>query len=220
MKAGPTDVRRPASAFISYARADGEEVASALRERIMREQPGISLWQDRAQLYGGVGWWQQIEQALRQVSFLIIVMTPAALRSETTRKEWQYARQQGVCVFPVKGGPDAGMDWAVMPKWMSTSHFYDLATEWDTFILHLKSPCAQSRVPFMAPDLPGHFVWRAAEFDVLLGGPHRRDYLDSGRGRIRQDDSREGALPRRSSGHGVRRWDPVGHSRRDAGSTP
>jgi hypothetical protein len=31
-------------------------------------------------------------------------MTPDALRSPIIRKEWRYARQQGVCVYPVKGG--------------------------------------------------------------------------------------------------------------------
>ena len=43
----------------------------------------------------GVGWWKQIEEALDQVRFLVIVMTPAAMESEMTRKEWRYARQRG-----------------------------------------------------------------------------------------------------------------------------
>ena len=88
--------RRPSSAFVSYARQDGEDFAAALRERLAAEHPDIHLWQDRAELRGGVGWWQQIEAALEQVSCLVIVMTPAALVSEMTRKEWRFARQQGV----------------------------------------------------------------------------------------------------------------------------
>ena len=44
--------------FISYARQYGEEFAKALRERLAREEPEITLWQDRAQMEGGVGiWW-------------------------------------------------------------------------------------------------------------------------------------------------------------------
>jgi hypothetical protein len=34
-------------------------------------------------------------------------MTPAALASGNFLKEWRYTRQQGVCVYPVKGAPDA-----------------------------------------------------------------------------------------------------------------
>jgi hypothetical protein len=49
----------------------------------VREQE-ITLWQDRNEMEDGVGWWKQIEEALDQVSFLVIVMTPAAMRSEMT----------------------------------------------------------------------------------------------------------------------------------------
>lgn len=78
--------------FLSYARKDGEAFATALRRRLEKEAPDIKLWQDRAQMEGGVGWWRQIEAALDQVKFLVIVMTPAALASELTRKEWRYTR--------------------------------------------------------------------------------------------------------------------------------
>ena len=70
------------------------------------QEPEITLWQDHSELEGGVRWWKQIEEALDQVRFLVIVMTPAALQSEMTRKEWRYARQRGVNVYPVKGRPD------------------------------------------------------------------------------------------------------------------
>src|SRR5437762_12072485 len=43
--------------FISYARKDGEAFASNLRQRLQEEEPEITLWQDRAELEGGVGWW-------------------------------------------------------------------------------------------------------------------------------------------------------------------
>ena len=146
--------------FISYARQDGEAYASALRARLEREQPEISLWQDRARLEGGIGWWKQITDALDQVEFLVLVMTPAAMQSAVARREWRYARQRGVCVYPVKGMPDAALDYGSLPQWMSKAHFFDLEREWDTFVHHLKSPCRAARVPFMAPDLPSGHVER------------------------------------------------------------
>ena len=87
--------------FISYARSDGEQFATELRQRLEAEH--IPLWQDRIGMEGGKDWWQQITEALDKVEFMVLVMTPAAMQSETVRKEWRYARQQGVCVYPVKG---------------------------------------------------------------------------------------------------------------------
>lgn len=154
--------------FISYARKDGEAFATQLRQRLEREEPEITLWQDRAEMEGGVGWWKQITGALDRVQFLVIVMTPAALQSEITRKEWRYARQQGVCVYPIKGVPDSELDYNSLPNWMRKRHFFDLDKEWETFVNRLKSPCHATRVPFMATELVEGFVQRPAEFGQLL----------------------------------------------------
>ncbi len=81
--------------FLSYSRAD-EEFATALRQRLETEAPDISLWQDRTQMQGGVGWWQQIQDALERVEFMVLVTSDASLQSEIVRKEWRYARQQSV----------------------------------------------------------------------------------------------------------------------------
>jgi hypothetical protein len=130
--------------FISYARKDGEEFATNLRTRLQKEEPEITLWQDRAEMEGGVGWWKQIEEALDSVRFLVIVMTPASMQSEMTRKEWRYARQRGVNVYPVKGFPDAELDYAGLPNWMAKAHIFDLEKEWETFINYLKSTGSRS----------------------------------------------------------------------------
>jgi WD40 repeat protein len=155
--------------FISYARQDGEAFASELRARLEREQPEITLWQDRTRLEAGVGWWKQITDALDRVEFLLLVMTPAALASPIARKEWRYARLRGVCVYPVKGVSDDALDYQSIPRWMAKAHFFDLTREWDTFIHHLKSPCHATRVPFMAPDLPPSYIARLAPMEQLLG---------------------------------------------------
>jgi hypothetical protein len=42
------------------------------------QEPEITLWQERAEMESGVGWWKQIEEALDQVRFLVIVMTHTA----------------------------------------------------------------------------------------------------------------------------------------------
>ncbi|HEX7329902.1 MAG TPA: NB-ARC domain-containing protein [Pyrinomonadaceae bacterium] len=108
----------------------------------------------------------QITEALDRVEFMALVITPNALKSDTVRKEWRYARQQSVCVYPIKGTPDLDID--SLPRWMREVHIYDLEHEWNTFVNDLNSRCQTPRVPFMAGDLPEGFVRRPFEFDQLL----------------------------------------------------
>jgi hypothetical protein len=157
-------------AFISYARRDGEVFATALKQRLQEEQPEITLWMDRDEMSGGVDFVEQLRQAIDSVHFLVMVMTPRAILSEWVQKEWRYAREHGVCVCPVKGADDAALDEArkALPRWMSQAHTYDIEKEWDRFTNFLKSPCAETRVPFMAPPLPMTFVARSQVFKAVF----------------------------------------------------
>jgi len=150
--------------FISYAREDGEAFARQLRERLTAAE--IPLWQDRVGMEGGRDWWAQIAEALNHVEFMVLVMTPAAVRSQTVRREWRHARQQGVCVYPVK--TDAPLDFKSLPRWMRAAHFYDLKFDWQKFINDLNTRCQVPRVPFMADDTPSDFVQRPRELDQLI----------------------------------------------------
>ena len=153
--------------FVSYARKDGEAFAATLRERLRDKAPDIEVKQDRNLLEGGVGWWKQLTEAIDSVEFLVLVMTPSSMQSEMVRKEWHYARQQGVCVYPVKGAPDSELQFSHLPRWMSKAHFFDLDKEWDSFVAHIRKGCDAPRVPFVAPDLPENFVQREEEFRQL-----------------------------------------------------
>src|SRR4051794_18518422 len=119
--------------FLSYARSDGEQFKDVLRNRLQSDAPDIDIKHDR-QLEGGVGWWEQITEAIDSVDFLILIMTPAAMQSEIVRKEWRYARQHGVCVYPVKGAPDDKLQFPGLPKWMNKAQFFDVDKQWQIFI--------------------------------------------------------------------------------------
>ncbi len=145
--------------FISYARADGESIARELRRRLVAGPPALAVWQDRAELEGGVGWWRQITDALDQVEFLVLLITPAAQRSDMVQREWRYARQQGVCVYPVFSA-ELRVDFSLLRRWMRKAHFFDLEREWDSLVAHLARPAVVKRIPFMAPELVTGFVAR------------------------------------------------------------
>jgi Mrp family chromosome partitioning ATPase len=67
----------------------------------------------------GEAWWQQIVAALtnEHVEYMVLVLTPAAMRSDIVRKEWRLARQKGVCVLPVIAAPD--LDFQSLPHWQT-----------------------------------------------------------------------------------------------------
>ncbi|MBL8132494.1 MAG: TIR domain-containing protein, partial [Anaerolineae bacterium] len=166
--------RQKAGLFISYARADGRDFAAKLRERLERE--GLTCWQDVVGMEGGRDWWSQIQEAVNQVEFLVLVMTPAAMKSVTVRKEWRYARQQGVCVYPVIATADFAALIDDLPRWMRDAHFYNLGLDtehfeagmnWIKFLNDLRTRCDVPRVPFMADDL-GVFIPRTKEYDALI----------------------------------------------------
>ena len=149
--------------FISYSRKDGEAFARDLRDKLQARN--ITLWQDRTGMEGGRDWWEQIRQALDRVEFMVLVMTRAALTSEVVRKEWRYARQQGVCVYPVIAAP--GIDIGALPRWMNSIHWYDLVHQEAKFFNDLATRCQVRRVPFMAGSVPEDFVPRPAEFQAI-----------------------------------------------------
>jgi len=155
--------------FISYARSDGEDFARLLR-LILTEEHGFGVWQDRTEMQVGEAWWQQIVAALtgEHVECMVLVMTPAAMRSDMVRREWRLARQEGVCVLPVIASPD--IDFQSLPQWIHAVHFTDhsIDEEWRRFIRTLEGPCHEKRVPFMAEDLPEDFVPRLNEFKKLV----------------------------------------------------
>ncbi|MDT3778674.1 NB-ARC domain-containing protein [Nitrospira sp. MA-1] len=159
--------------FLSYAREDGEDFARDLRKKLTEPedpgQPKFSLWQDRTQMEGGKDWWDQILEALKQVEYMVLVMTQAALVSPIVRKEWRQARQEGVGVIPVFGQPD--LDLSQLPRWMRDVHWVDtdVPEQWTRFIRTLESPYQGTRVSFMPDDLPAGFVPRLKEFEELAG---------------------------------------------------
>lgn len=160
-KAGPVP-----RIFISYARRDAQAFADDLRRKL--EKADFSVWQDISAMEGGRDWWEQISEAIKQVEYLVMVMTPDALESKFTAMEWKLARQEGTCVLPVFG--PGKRDLSKLPHWMRDKQFVDtgIPEQWKLFVRTLEGPCQIPRVPFMADDLRGDFVQRPAELEEAI----------------------------------------------------
>jgi hypothetical protein len=61
----------------------GSEIAADLRRRLTAE--GFALWQDLPDMHGGKDWRHQITSGIDQIEFLLLLMTPNALRSKLVR---------------------------------------------------------------------------------------------------------------------------------------
>jgi predicted nucleotide-binding protein len=84
--------------FISYARSDGLAFARELRDWLEEKQ--VPLFQDLVSLVGGEDFLLQIYKAIEQVEFLVLLMTPNALKSEAVKKECAMRAKAAYASFP------------------------------------------------------------------------------------------------------------------------
>ncbi|MGH9941007.1 MAG: toll/interleukin-1 receptor domain-containing protein [Pyrinomonadaceae bacterium] len=74
--------------FISHAETDGS-LAGKLAAGL--EEAGLKVWYDRREILPGANWAEETAQALKESEAMVVLLTPAALRSTQVRREIQYA---------------------------------------------------------------------------------------------------------------------------------
>ena len=84
--------------FVSYARED-KAFARELSRRLRGSH--VTAWQDIQDLRGGDSWQERIDNALRNASALIVIMSPHATKSQFVTYEWAFAIGAGIRVIPV-----------------------------------------------------------------------------------------------------------------------
>lgn len=84
--------------FISYSRQDAD-FAEVLRLRL--REAGFDSWIDLEGLPAGSEWGQEIDQAIRDSTALILVLTPASRASDYVAYEWAFALGAEVPVIPL-----------------------------------------------------------------------------------------------------------------------
>lgn len=84
--------------FVSHSRADGD-FAELLKLRLDRD--GYEAWVDVDRLMVGEDWRDKIDEALRQSTAVIVVMSPEARASEYVTYEWAFASGAGIRLIPL-----------------------------------------------------------------------------------------------------------------------
>lgn len=86
--------------FLSYARSDDEPFARRLFDRL--RVAGFEVWFDRENMPSrSLTFLQEIRDAIRQRDRLVVILGPAAVKSDYVRAEWQAALVEGKAVTPV-----------------------------------------------------------------------------------------------------------------------
>ena len=113
--------------FLSYARKDGVEAVERLRALLAScGGPDLTLWQDLRDIDVDGTVWPQIETALSDAEHLVVVVTPAALKSDYIRREWRHARFNGATVSPVLAFEISRGD---LPRWLRRGEILDSTTK-------------------------------------------------------------------------------------------
>jgi hypothetical protein len=175
---------RETPVFVSYARVD-ERYATELMSRLAKE-PDIAPWQDRISMSPG-DFEDQIKAGIESSDYLVLVMTPAAMRSPWVEKEWRYAREQGRCIVPIKPTFESAATEQEfeelrghLPIWMQKIQTYDFDRYWRRFVAVLQNPCQATRSPFLAANLPSNFVDRPALFHRIIDSVLDADHKNPG----------------------------------------
>jgi hypothetical protein len=74
--------------FLSYAESD-ESLAEQIADGL--EGLGMNVWYDRREILPGENWADKTAKALRDSNAMVVLLTPAALRSKNVRRDIEYA---------------------------------------------------------------------------------------------------------------------------------
>lgn len=106
--------------FISYSRKDLTFVERLAKDL---EAAGLEVWYDLSGLEVGTRWGKEIQNALDQSQYFLVVLSPNSVDSEWVEKEFLYANNQKTKIIPLLYAP------CRVPMWFINLHFIDVQGE-------------------------------------------------------------------------------------------
>lgn len=86
------------SVFLSYSRADNDFVD--LIQRLLVSK-GYDAWLDRRNIGAGSRWDNEIEDAIKSRSHMVVVLSPESAASQNVADEWNFAIDEGKTIVPL-----------------------------------------------------------------------------------------------------------------------
>lgn len=114
----------PAPVFISYGRADGEDIARRLYDDLVSR--AFVVWLDQQNIPQGADFDQAIDDGLSDAWAVLVLMTPASVLSAQVKSEWYSAFNRNLPVIPL-----LVRDCAV-PRMLAVLNYVDLRERYDT----------------------------------------------------------------------------------------
>jgi peptide/nickel transport system substrate-binding protein len=102
--------------FISYSRKDIAFVESLANDL---KAAGLEVWYDLSGLEVGTRWGMEIQNALQQSQYFLVVLSPNSIESEWVEKEFLYANSLKRKIIPLLYIPCS------LPMWFINLHFID-----------------------------------------------------------------------------------------------
>src|SRR5262245_32313922 len=94
--------------FISYSKRDGQELARALADDLIRTPPSIPVWLDERKLQPGTDWAGEIVAALRTCAGLLFLVTGDSVHpGSECQHEWTRALRYKKPIIPLIFDSDA-----------------------------------------------------------------------------------------------------------------
>jgi hypothetical protein len=150
--------------FISYSRSDGSQLAEKVIALL--EENDISSWRDITDMTGEHDNWPEVKLAIENAQHLVLILTPRALKSKWVKKEWSYARQEGVRVSPILVDDIEG---SLMPFWQKRQQLYYIEdAESQNLLLNvLQGEGRIRKVPYDSGELIEGFIPRPHEYSEI-----------------------------------------------------
>jgi CheY-like chemotaxis protein len=90
---------KPKSIFISYSRVDWKNFVEPMVQQ-MRDA-GLNIWLDQTLLEGGQDWLDKINEVLDTCDYMVLCVSPDALKSPNVKIEYRYFFHQNKPIIPV-----------------------------------------------------------------------------------------------------------------------
>jgi TIR domain-containing protein len=119
------DVTAGHDIFLSYSRKD---IQLMRRVRDDLQAAALRVWTDESLTPGTPSWKKAIETAIEGAKCLVVLLSPDSKQSEWVSKELDYARAQGLNLFPalVRGNERTAVPFALIgSQWVDLQHDYD-----------------------------------------------------------------------------------------------